>query len=218
MLKINEILISIPAVLIAIGFHEAAHAFVAYLLGDNTAKNEDRLSINPFKHIDPLGFIMLFVLHFGWAKPVPINSNNFKNKKIGIVLSSIAGPLMNFLIALIFLVIEIMLTLLSSTNITLIIFKKIVEGIIVVNIGLGVFNLIPLPPLDGSKILFALLPTKYYYKMLEKENILQIILIVLIITNVLSVIISPLISIFYYGIEGLAFSISKIIFHIFGMM
>ncbi len=190
-----SLLIALPAVIIAIGLHEAAHAFAAYKLGDNTAKNMGRLTVNPLKHIDPIGFICLFLFHFGWAKPVPINPNNFKgNKNRGIVLTALAGPVMNVIVAFVFNIILYVVAVIAgsyaastwvSTALLMIYY------VVVVNVSLAVFNLIPIPPLDGSKIFGGLLPYKYQYKMEEYQNITTIIMMLLLFTGVLGWIISP---------------------------
>lgn len=192
--KIMSLLIALPAVIIAIGLHEAAHAFMAYKLGDNTAKNMGRLTVNPLKHIDPIGFICLFLFHFGWAKPVPINPNNFKgNKKRGIVLTALAGPVMNIIVAFVFAIILYVVAAFAgndagtfTTTALLMIYY-----VVVVNVSLAVFNLIPVPPLDGSKIFGGFLPYKYFYKMEEYQNIITIIMMLLLFTGVLGMIISP---------------------------
>ena len=158
--KLLSLLISVPGVLIAITFHEFAHAYVADKLGDDTARREGRLSLNPKDHLDPIGTLMLLVAGFGWGKPVHVDPRNYSRKmsmEKGEALVSIAGPVMNFIMAFIFALIYCAIykfgsvTFLSSTlgSTTLL----VVSGVISINIGLGVFNLIPLPPLDGSKVI-----------------------------------------------------------------
>jgi Zn-dependent protease len=186
---IADKLIILPGLLTAIVFHEFAHGFVAYKLGDPTAKNAGRLTLNPFKHIDLIGFIFLMVFRFGWAKPVPINPNYFKNRKKDTILVSAAGPIINFIIALFF-------SLIVSVDI---IRNNLILNIVIItiwyNIMLGLFNLLPLPPLDGSKVLASMLPDKYEYYFYKYEKYLYIILILLIVTGLIDKILSPLINI-----------------------
>ena len=165
--KIIALITAIPGILIAITFHEYAHAFVADKLGDDTPRRQGRLTLNPLKHIDIYGMILLLFVGFGWGKPVEINPNNFKRTisiKKGNALVSLAGPIMNFLLAIIFSIILALYLrfgfIFAITNPVGHTLALIIRYIISINVGLGVFNLIPLPPLDGSKILVALLPEK----------------------------------------------------------
>lgn len=162
-----SLLLSIPGVLVAITFHEFAHGFVAYKLGDNTAKDEGRLSLNPLDHLDPIGTLMLLFAGFGWGKPVHVNPRNYTRKismEKGEAIVSAAGPIMNILLAIIFTLIYFAVkkyasvAFLSSTVGGIILL--LIVSVISTNIGLGVFNLIPLPPLDGSKIIMPFLPYK----------------------------------------------------------
>lgn len=182
-------IISLPGLFIAIIFHELAHGYVAYRLGDPTAKREGRLTLNPLKHIDIAGFLFLLIFKFGWAKPVPINPLYFKNRKRDILLVSIAGPLTNLAIAFI-------LAILISFNV---ITNGIIAQMIVIaiwyNIMLGIFNLLPFPPLDGSKIVASLLPEKYEILFYKYEKYLYFILIILIITDTVDKILGPFINI-----------------------
>lgn len=193
MANLQSILLSLPAVIIAIGFHEAAHAFVAYELGDNTARNEGRLTINPMKHVDPVGLLMLIIFRFGWAKPVPINPNNFKNKKWGTVLTALAGPVTNLIIAFvtcfIYVTAPLYVRLESNFGTT---YMIMLGAIITINVGLAIFNFIPIPPLDGSKIFSAILPDKYYYKVMQHQSMIQLIVILLLFSGIIGAIISPI--------------------------
>ncbi len=212
------LIMSLPAILVAITFHEYAHAFAADKLGDDTPRLQGRLTLNPLKHIDIVGFAFLIVAGFGWGKPVEVQPRNFKRnismtKAQAIV--SFAGPLMNFFIAIIATVIFALLAKFNVfaqiSNITTItIISTFLTSLISINIGLGVFNLIPLPPLDGSKILKHFLPynAKVWYE--RNEYILYIVLLILWITNLVDLVIGPCI----YGVEV---GIIKLVGLIFGM-
>lgn len=184
-------LLNLPGILIAIVFHELAHGLVAYWLGDNTAKDAGRLTLNPIKHIDPVGLLCMFIFRFGWAKPVPINPNNFKNRKRDTILVSVAGVITNFIIAIISLGVIRLLYISSNNNSIL---YNIIIATFLFNIILGLFNLLPFPPLDGSKILASLLPTKYEYYFYKYEKYLYFVLILLLISNTLDRIIEPIIN------------------------
>ena len=187
-----DYLIGIPitavAALCAIVVHELSHGFVAYLLGDKTAKQQGRLTLNPIKHIDPIGAICLVFFKFGWAKPVPVNPYMMKNRKMGLVLVSFAGPLSNFLLAIVSVS---LLSIFYSESFfvlenQLYVYKDLpylwdfLFDLTLINIGLGVFNLIPVPPLDGSKILAQFLPVKARFSYLKFERYGSIILFVAI--------------------------------------
>ena len=212
--KLLSLLISITGVLIAITFHEFAHAFVADKLGDDTARREGRLSLNPKDHLDPVGTLMLLVAGFGWGKPVHVDPRNYSRKmsmEKGEALVSIAGPIMNFIMAFIFALIYCAvykfgsMTFLSSTlgSTTLL----VLSGVISINIGLGVFNLIPLPPLDGSKIFLPILPRGAKTWFIENERIFYIIFLVIWISGIAGNMISPLISKMTSAILGIALKI-----------
>lgn len=157
----------IPAALITIILHELAHGLVSTWFGDPTPKETGRLTLNPIKHIDPIGLLCLIFFHFGWAKPVIIDPSYYKNKKVGITLVSLAGPIMNFLIMLVSflfmgIVYKIMISTNSSDNTFLNIILTFFAYLAILNIGLGLFNLIPIPPLDGSKAIGIVLPRNAY--------------------------------------------------------
>lgn len=182
-----DFLFRLPALLVAIIIHEFSHGYVAYILGDNTAKEAGRLTLNPLKHLDITGFIFLLLFKFGWAKPVPINPNNFKNRKRGMIAVSLAGPFSNFIMALI-IGFTISMDIISSN-----ILFNILIIMLWYNLMLGVFNLLPLPPLDGSKVLASLLPVKYEYLFYKNERYLYLILIILVATNTINKILGPII-------------------------
>ena len=209
------LLLSAPGVLIAITFHEFAHGYAAYKLGDNTAKSQGRLSLNPFAHLDPIGTLLLLVAGFGWGKPVEVNPRNYTRKmsmEKGEAIVSAAGPLMNFILAIIFTLIYCAIykfasaTFLTSTVGWVILL--LVSSTISINIGLGVFNLIPLPPLDGSKIIMPFLPYKAKEFFVNNEQIFYIIFILIWITGVAGTIITPAIS----GISKGILSLGTLIF------
>lgn len=208
--KILALLLSIPGVLIAITFHEYAHAWTAYKLGDDTAKSQGRLSLNPLKHMDPIGIVMLLFLGFGWGRPVEIDSRNF-NRNISVrkaeAVVSIAGPLANFILAIVFSAIYGALikfnALTSMDTRTALTIITILQSIISINIGLGVFNLIPLPPLDGSKIFLPILPRNAKTWFINNQQIFYIIFLIIWITGIAGTIISPAITSIYYGLMKL---------------
>lgn len=174
----------IPAAFLAVVFHEISHGLVAYCLGDNTAKSFGRLSVNPLKHIDVFGLLCMIIFGFGWAKPVPINPYYFKKRKLGIILVSLAGPLSNIIQAILGIIVALLLSGIVSEVFVLASFVEIIIQFFMIfailNISLAVFNLIPIPPLDGSKILFSVLPKKIYYFLLQYERYGFIILFLLL--------------------------------------
>ena len=184
-------LLILPAVLWAISFHEFCHGWVAYKLGDRTAASQGRLSLNPLHHLEPVGTLMLIFFGFGWAKPVPIDSRYFRNPRRDIILVSLAGAAGNFLTALLCGVLINMLPgfFLGSPAIT-----RFMIGMLSINIGLGVFNLIPIPPLDGSKVLAMFLPPQAMDSYFFLERYGMIIILVLASTGVISRIMDPIFS------------------------
>ena len=210
-----DILLTLPAVIIAITFHEFAHAFVADKLGDTTPRSQGRLTLNPLKHLDPVGFVLLMFAHVGWGKPVEINPNNFtsnKSKSACEALVSLAGPVMNFIIAIISTVIYYALYKYAPANefaISILITVSYLTAII--NIGIGVFNLIPLPPLDGEKIFRHILPYKAQQWLDRNSYILNMIFLLLWFFGLLGVVVSPVINVVYKGI----FTVVSAIFGLF---
>ena len=188
------LLYSLPAILIALTFHEVAHGWVAYRLGDDTAKLSGRLTLNPLRHLDPIGFILMVVARFGWAKPVPVNPLNFRgNRKTGMLWVALAGPVMNILLAYLAVLILHLLEVLINNQIISYnpYFITFIQVFFQINVVLASFNLIPLPPLDGSKILAGLLPYQFGRFMYQYERYSSLILIVLAFTGVLYYIYAP---------------------------
>ena len=212
-MELLALLLTLPGVIIAITFHEFAHAYVADKLGDDTPRRQGRVTLNPLAHIDPVGFFMLIFVHFGWGKPVEINPTNFNRKRSMAkqeMLVALAGPLMNIIIALILTIILFAInTFAPSFTITMtgLIISLVLQMAISVNIGLGIFNLIPLPPLDGSKIFINILPYKAKTGFQDNIQIFYIIFVVLWVTNLMGYIISPVISVVSKGIYELVSAI-----------
>lgn len=175
------------ALIIVIPVHEASHALVAYRLGDPTARNMGRLSLNPIRHFDLMGSISLLIIGIGWAKPVPIDARNFKNPRAGMALSAAAGPLSNLLLAFIAMVL-MKLMLFSgfqqSSSVAAYVYQ-IVEYICILNIALGIFNMMPFPPFDGSRIYSAFLPEKLYFGVMRYERYVFFAVLALLVFGVL---------------------------------
>ncbi|RUM43485.1 MAG: site-2 protease family protein [Desulfurobacterium sp.] len=191
-----EFLVMLPAVLWAITIHEFAHGIVAYKLGDPTPRITGRLTLNPLAHLDLIGFLALLLVHFGWAKPVLVNPQNFRklSRKTAEVLVAFAGPLANFLSAFVSL---LLLKYLPFASLPLNISEPLyymVKYSVLINVAFGVFNLLPIPPLDGSKILEAFLPPKLYYSYKKIEPYGFLILLILIVSPVLKWILLPLVN------------------------
>lgn len=203
------LILTLPGVIVAITFHEFAHAYAAYRLGDDTPKMQGRLNLNPLSHLDPIGSVLLIFAHVGWGKPVQINSRNFDRKysiSTGEAIVSVAGPAMNFILAIVLSIIYYaLLKLIPTIMFTQIgsIAMVIIESAIIVNIGLGVFNLIPLPPLDGSKIFRNLMSYNIKQWLDKYEYIFYIVFLVLWISGLAGDIISPIIGFIANGLMNL---------------
>ncbi len=171
---------AVPA-LICIMVHEISHGLAAYALGDRTAKEQGRLSLNPLRHIDWIGLVMLLLFHFGWAKPVQVDMRRFRHPKRDMAITALAGPASNFILAVLFLFLYgLLYSTCRGSNLgdwVLI----LLDSTVYLSIALGLFNLIPFPPLDGSKILFSFLPDRLYLRMMMLERYGMLILIVLVV-------------------------------------
>lgn len=166
--------------------HEFAHAYAAYKLGDNTAKYQGRLTLNPFKHLDILGSVMMLLIGVGYAKPVPVNMLNFKNRKRDMAITALAGPLMNLAFGIVFVFLDVLyFQLIKNVIITsqimfnlLSIISFVLQTVASISISLAIFNLIPIPPFDGSRILGYFLPDRIYYKIMQYEQIIFIVVMI----------------------------------------
>ncbi len=215
-----EFLLSLPAILIALSVHECAHAWMAYKLGDPTAKNRGRMTVNPLKHLDPLGVLCMIVAGFGWAHPVPVDSRNLRKPKRDMVLISLAGPASNILLAFLgVLLLRILLVVCSpllstatpySFGVTafsmLLTFLMLFSSL---NAGLAIFNLLPIPPLDGSHLLALILPTRVYFKYVRYERYISFALVLLLVFDVLD---TPLFFLRSYLLMGLEWIVGLIPF------
>ena len=179
---LTNLLLSVVPALICITLHELAHGYVAYRLGDDTAKRAGRLTLNPLRHIDIMGLLMMIVFKFGWAKPVPVNMWKFKNPKKGMAITAAAGPIANLLIALVFLFLYgFLFALLHRPGRSLNWLLEILYITAYLSIALAIFNIIPIPPLDGSKVLFSCISDRSYTKLMYYERYGMIILLVLVL-------------------------------------
>lgn len=187
--SLTGLIAGLPGLLIALVVHEYAHARVADAMGDFTPRMTGRLTLNPRAHIDPIGLVMLLIAHFGWAKPVMINSRNFRDWRKGELLVAAAGPASNLTVAFVALLAMASLFKLGMFSEGV---RLVLSMMVLYNINFAIFNLLPLPPLDGSKILMVLLPGKYAYKLMSLERYSFIILIFLMMTPFLTMILIPL--------------------------
>lgn len=203
---IIDALYTLPGILVGLSFHEWGHAYAAYKRGDPTARNLGRMTVNPFAHIDPIGFLSLLVLGFGWAKPVPVSTRNFKSPRKDELIVSLAGIIVNLILGVVFLILWFVLGSLPVSNSIL---NTIVYYCFYINFSLAVFNLLPIPPLDGSKILSAVLPARIYFKIMQYEQYGFIILIILlnlpVFDNLLSFLQQGILNVFIWIIELLPF-------------
>lgn len=190
---LSNFLVSLVGIAFAMSIHEFGHAYAAHLLGDDTAKNQGRMTINPAKHVDILGLFMLMVFHFGWASPVPVNPNNFKNYRVGNVIVSFAGALGNLLGAIICAFIA------KHSNMYAV--YTIASTALNYNLWFGAFNLLPVPPLDGWGIISSFLPYKYRDIEIRYQNVGYLVLLILLFTDLYAYIVNPIVNIFWAIIQ-----------------
>lgn len=182
-----ELLISVGASLLCITIHETCHGLVALWLGDDTAKRQGRLSLNPLRHVDVMGLVMMALLRFGWARAVPVDPRRFRRPKLGMALTALAGPVSNVLLMLFAMALRVAALVylpVGAVRDYLVLFLELTA---LLSAGLAVFNLFPIPPLDGSKVLFSVLPRRWYGLLLRYERYGMLLLAVLLLTNVLDV-------------------------------
>ena len=163
--------------LVAIPFHEAGHALAAWLLGDPTARREGRLSLNPFRHFDLMGTLCMVLAGVGWAKPVSTDPRNFKNPKAGMALTALAGPVANLLLAYLAMVVWKLLYYWAPVTVGTVFAARFLQYLVMMDVSLAVFNLIPVPPLDGSRILLVVLPRQMYFGLMRYERYIMIALL-----------------------------------------
>lgn len=203
--SMGDAALRVVSIFICMTIHESSHGLAAYLLGDPTAKSMHRLSLNPLRHIDWFGLAMMFVVGFGWAKPVPVDMRYFKKPKQGMAITALAGPFSNLVLAfLLMLVCKGMYLSIGYSVGTRGIFTFLLTTA-VLSIGLGLFNLIPIPPLDGSKVLGALLPDRAYYMQMHYERYGMLLLILLSMTSLGGGLISGAVTAVYSGMMNLIF-------------
>ncbi len=213
-LQLADILIRIPAVLIALVFHEVSHGFVAMKLGDPTARNLGRLDLNPLKHLDPIGALCMLIFGFGWARPVPINARYFKNPRRDMAMVALAGPLSNLILAFGTMFVyyaSIQLVYMAPATGFAMNLQEVwitfVSTFISLNVGFAVFNLIPVPPLDGSRVLLSFLPPRLYFGFMRYERYVMYGLFALLYLGVLD---APLSWIGGKVLDGMAFVVELI--------
>ncbi len=180
---------SVFVVFCTLPIHEFAHAFIATKLGDDTPERKGRLTLNPLAHIDMMGALMIILVGFGYAKPVPVNARRFKNPKAGMAITALAGPVSNLLMAFVFVLLSNLATVfyIKTGALVLSVSRTFFYYAAIINVSLAVFNLLPIPPLDGSKILALIIPAKYYFKYMQYERYIILAVFALILIGVLDV-------------------------------
>lgn len=215
MFNLVNILINVPIALLAICGHELAHAWVSYKLGDPTPKYEGRLTLNPLAHLDPIGAILMIFTGFGWAKPVGVNPMYYKDRKKGMALVALAGPMANLLMAFLGLLVGALLVVggsfLNLSDSTLYNIFGVFSAFAFRNLCLMVFNLIPIPPLDGSKILGMFLPNRIYYNVLQYERYAMLLIMLLSVSGVFNSIIGGGVQLFYGALIRLVWAIISVV-------
>ncbi len=203
--SMQDTLLQAVAVLVCLTVHETSHGLAAYALGDPTARSRKRLSLNPLRHIDWFGFAMMFFAGFGWAKPVPVDPRYFKNPRYGMAITALAGPVSNFLLAILLLfgckVIELYAPYTAMYDTLYFLLAQTA----VLSVGLGLFNLLPIPPLDGSKVAAVLLPERAYFTLMRYERYGIILLLFLSVTDIGGGVISRAISVVFNAMVNLVF-------------
>ena len=197
--SMTSAVLRVAAVFLCLTIHETCHGLAAYVLGDPTAKSMHRLSLNPLRHIDWFGLAMMFFVGFGWAKPVPVDPRYFKKPKQGMALTALAGPVSNFLLAFLLLLISKVIYLYAPYSLGMDLFYTFLISTSVLSVGLGLFNLIPIPPLDGSKVAAAVLPDQAYGQLMRYERYGMLLLIVLSLANVGGGLINQAINVVWTG-------------------
>lgn len=208
-----DIIVRAIVLLTAIPVHEAAHAYVADKLGDPTAKYMGRLTLNPMAHFDLMGSVAMILFGIGWAKPVPINPLKFKDQKKGMAISAAAGPASNVIVAAISLAIAKLIwyaSYVTGVNTVISTLYTIFRSMCFINISLAIFNLIPIPPFDGSRIFNYFLPDKFYFKIMEYERYIFLALFVVLFTGILDLPISLLSGLVYNAVDKLTFFVDII--------
>ena len=192
-------------VLVCLTVHETCHGLAAYALGDPTAKRMHRLSFNPLHHIDWLGLVSMLLCGFGWARPVPVDMRYFKRPKTGMAVTALAGPVSNFLLSLLLLFIASIMAAYAPVNAVTVWVFSFLTSTAVLSIGLGLFNLVPIPPLDGSKVLFSLLPESAYYTLMRYERYGMLVLLLIVWLDIGGSYLSDAIYSVYLWMAGLFF-------------
>ena len=195
-----DLLISVIPAIICITIHEMSHGLAAKLMGDNTAETQRRLSLNPLRHIEPAGLVMLVVFKIGWAKPVPVNMMRFRNPKAGMAITALAGPASNFILAALLLFVRGLITIPLSKYGWGVTALELFDTTAYLSVCLGLFNLIPIPPMDGSKVLFSFLPDRIYMKLMRYERYGMIVIIVVMLLGILD---RPLNTVTYFAFDKL---------------